>query len=81
MCDSTLKFGNKLLPHKLKCSILSRAILVSEITTHKFIKTLFRHYLFHAWWRSSDYKIATMRETDSNEITFKYIYIYIYIYS
>ena len=43
ICDSTLKVANKLLLHKLKSSILSRAILVGEITTHKFIKTLFRY--------------------------------------
>ena len=30
VCDSTLKVGNKLLLHKLKCSILSKAILIGE---------------------------------------------------
>ena len=43
ICDLTLKVANKLLLHKLKSSILSRAILVGEITTHKFIKILFRY--------------------------------------
>ena len=57
MCDSTLKVGNKLLLHKLKCSILSRAILIGDITTHKFTKILFCYSQFHAWWRSSDDKI------------------------
>ena len=57
MCDSTLKVGNKILLHKLKCSILSRAILIGEITTHKFTKILFRYCQFHAWRRSSDDKI------------------------
>ena len=48
VCDSTLKVGNKLLLHKLKCSILSRAILVGEITTHKFAKLLFHYCQFPA---------------------------------
>ena len=51
ICDSTLKVGNKLLLHKLKCSIVSRAILIGEITTHKFTKILF--CCFCTWWQSS----------------------------
>ena len=57
MCDLTLKVRNKLLLHQLKCSILSRDILIGEITTHKFIKILFRCCQFNVWWRSSDDKI------------------------
>ena len=57
ICDLTLKVGSKLLLHKLGCSILSRTILIGEITTHKFPKILFRYCQFHAWWRSSDEKI------------------------
>ena len=41
-----LKLENKLLPHTLKCSMLSRAILTGEITTHKFTKILFRYSQF-----------------------------------
>ena len=56
-CDSTLKVGNKLLFHELKCLIPSRTVLVGEITIHKFIKILFRYCHSHAWWWSSDDKI------------------------
>ena len=38
MWDSTLNVGNKLLLHKLKRWIVSRAILTSEIPIHKFTK-------------------------------------------
>ena len=58
VCDSTLKVANKLLRHKLKCSILSRAILIGEITIHKFTNILFRYCQFHAWWQYSDKKIS-----------------------
>ena len=37
MCESTIKVGNKLLPRELKCSVLSRAVLIDEITTRLFI--------------------------------------------
>ena len=47
MSDSTLKDKNKLLLHKLKCLELSRAILIGEITTHKFTKILFCYCRFH----------------------------------
>ena len=57
MCDSPLKVGNKLKLDKLKCSILSRAILIGEIATPKFTKISFRYCQFHAWWRSLGYKI------------------------
>ena len=50
-------FRNKLLLNNLKCSILNRAILIGEVTTHKFTKILFRYCQFHAWWRSSEDKI------------------------
>ena len=33
MYDPTLKVGNKFLIHKLKCSVLSRDMLIGEITT------------------------------------------------
>ena len=35
MCDPTLKVGNKLLLHILKCSILIRAILLGVILSFK----------------------------------------------
>ena len=57
MCDLTLKVTNKLLLHKLKSSILSRAILIGKITTHKFTKILFHYCQFHTWWQYSDDKI------------------------
>ena len=53
-----LKLENKLLPHTLKCSMLSRAILTGEIRTHKFTKILFGYSQFHVWWRSSDDKMC-----------------------
>ena len=53
-----LKLENKLLPHTLKCSMLSRAILTGEIITHKFTKILFGYSQFHVWWRSSDDKMC-----------------------
>ena len=37
------KVGNKLLLRKLNSSILSRDILIDEVTTHKFTKILFRY--------------------------------------
>ena len=33
MCDSTLKVVNELLIHKLKCSAVTRAMLIGQIRT------------------------------------------------
>ena len=57
MCDSTLKIRNKFLLDKLKCSILSRATLIGEITPRKCTKLLFHYCQFHACWRSPNDKI------------------------
>ena len=56
MCYS--KVGNKLLLCKLNSSILSRNILIGEVTTHKFTKILFRYLQVYAWWRCPDHKIC-----------------------
>ena len=56
MCDLILKVGNNVLLHKLKCSILGRAILIFEIT-YKFTKILFCDCQFLAPWQYLDDKI------------------------
>ena len=48
-----LKVGNKLLLHKLKFSILSRAILIGEIIPHKYTNLL-KYYFATASFQHGD---------------------------